>query len=137
MENLLVLSVKECDVFMNKNHNQMIVVWKPESILDSRFRELLSIFADLARKNRPESIFVDARQHKNAILAETQKWHDEVIIPLYFSSGVKRMGFLTPQSAFSEFSHKNIFNKEKAKSSIETRFFKSEQEAYSFLHAGT
>jgi hypothetical protein len=133
MEEKLANIAKECDIYMDHKNKLLKIIWKTETIMDARFRELLELFAQLTQKHNPHAIFVDARLHKNAILANTQTWHDEVIVPIYSASGVKRMGFLTPMSVFSEFSHKSIFEKDKAKSKIDTRFFNSKTEAMDFL----
>ncbi len=136
MEEKLNNFAPECDVYIDHKNKLLKVIWKPLPMLDARFRELLELFTQLAKKYNPSSIFVDARLHKSGILANTQIWHDEVIVPIYVAAGVKRMGFLTPANVFSELSHKNIFEKDKAKEKIDTRFFTLESDALAFLLEG-
>jgi hypothetical protein len=133
MEEKIVNFANECEVYIDHKNKLLKVIWNPLPMLDVRFRELLEQFTQLAKKYNPHSIFVDARLHKHGILANTQEWHDEVIIPRYIAAGVKRMAFLTPANVFSELSHKSIFERDRAKSKIDTRFFSSETEAFAFL----
>jgi hypothetical protein len=135
MNEELIESLKECDVFLNNTNKTLSVVWKPENMTDAVFRLLLEKFASIVLQNKPTSIFVDARLHKHAILLTTQNWHDEVIVPRYIAGGVKRMAFLTPENVFSELGHKRIFDLSKAKSTLDTRFFKDKVEALTFLES--
>lgn len=132
MNDKLPQSTKECDMYINTDTKLYTVIWKPEMMSDARFRELLNLFSEVVKKYQPQGIYVDARQHKHTILNATQTWHDEVIIPRYATYGVKRMAFITPESIFSELSHKKIFEQDKAKAKIDTRFFNSEAEAIRF-----
>jgi hypothetical protein len=124
---------KECNVFIDHNNKLLKIIWKTESVVDLRFRELLILFSELTQKYNSQAIFIDARLLNNPILPDTQVWHDELIVPVFVAAGVKRMAFLRPMSVNSEESHKRLFEKEDIKSKLDTRFFNSKEDAMSFL----
>ncbi len=133
MEEKLVGLAKECNIYVDYKNKLLKIVWRNELFEDGRFRELLILFTDLTKKYQPQSIFVDARLLNIPISPETQVWHDEVIVPLFIESGVKRMGFLTPMNVSSEKSHKRIFDESDVKAKLDTRFFNLEEKALAFL----
>lgn len=132
MVNKQIHDLKECNIYYQEGNKILKVIWKPQPMLDARFKELLKLFADTVSKYPSDSIFVDARNHKHAILSETQKWHDKVIVSRYVNAGVKRMAFITSKSMTSELCQKSIFDKEKAKSTLDIRFFDSEEKRLNF-----
>ncbi len=122
-----------CSIDFLKEQNILKFVWKDHIIGYDEFKKVVMQFADLALDTNAKYLYIDAIHNKVVMTKEVQKWHDEVIVAKYKQAGVKAIGFLIPKNIFSELTHKQTFENEKATQAINTRFFSSDSELTAWL----
>ncbi|MBY0427434.1 MAG: hypothetical protein K2Q22_17495 [Cytophagales bacterium] len=132
MENLY--NSEYCQLVFDKSSLLMTISWTSKPINDSTFKSHVTIFGEKAKAYSPNFLFVDARLHKYTISLDIQRWHDEVVVPIYIKSGIKKIAFLNPDSIFTEVTTKKVFQLENAMQTLPTAFFKTELAAMEWLN---
>ena len=73
--------------------------WLPLSkdMSDDQVKDTLQLFADACKELRPPYLLVDVLQFHRGFTDDINAWRDANIIPVYNSSGVRKMAFLAPE----------------------------------------
>jgi hypothetical protein len=78
---------------------RLLLTWLPASkdMSDEQVKETLRLFADAGKELRPLYMVVDITQFGRGFTDEINRWRDARIIPVYNSSGIRKMAFLVPE----------------------------------------
>lgn len=117
-----------------ENSSILKFVWKDKPITVAKFKDLVLLYADEAKKYKVKNLYIDAICNSVTMTKEVQDWHDTVIVKKYVDAGVKKMGFLVPKNIFSEMTHKQTFEKENAKGALQINFFGQEDAALEWFN---
>lgn len=117
-----------------ENSSILKFVWKDKPITVAKFKDLVLLYADEAKKYKAKNLYIDAICNSVTMTKEVQDWHDTVIVKKYVDAGVKKMGFLVPKNIFSEMTHKQTFEKENAKGALQINFFGQEDAALEWFN---
>jgi len=79
----------------------LLLKWLPASkdMSDEQVKETVQLFADAGKDLRPPYMMVDITQFGRGFTDEINRWRDAKIIPLYNSSGIRKMAFLVPDES--------------------------------------
>lgn len=126
-----------CKTTWAEEENIMYVLWKEKTLTmhDDQFKEHLLSFAKFVQQYQVENIFVDTQLCFYTIGLNVQKWHDDVIVPLYLEGGLKKMAFLTSLDFYSQISHEQSFQEFNSRK-LWVKFFDNADQAFKWLMNG-
>ena len=106
--------------------------WLPSTseMTDGGFMATLCLFATMAERVRPTSLFIDATEFTHTFGPGVMEWRDAHIIPRYGSAGVRRFAFLMP-AGFPRAGTEAV----EGPAIFPTKWFVSREEALAWLRA--
>jgi len=111
-----------------KKEGVLRLTWLPgtKNINDEDFRDALWVFADSATRHRSHRLIIDMREFFGRPSDKILAWRDEVIVPMYFEAGVKKIAWIWPGQT------ENMITTGE-KGSYENQYFETEDKAIAWL----
>ena len=121
-------------IFYNETDKMYKIQWMDatEDLVDTDFQAFLLQFTNILKNQNAETLFVDATKKLFVMSNEIQEWHDNVIVPQYISSGLRKIAFHTANNDMVEISLELTFDEENSQK-LQTRFFNSGELAKEWL----